>query len=101
MNLTTLDLDSLAGIAEKAKKALEHLTTLKEIVEKSKTAGTPILITKKEATQLLQISPSHLAVLRHRGTGPRYIKMGGSIYYDVCDIFDYIENSKKQSTSDQ
>ena len=74
MELTKNDLEPLQAIAEKAQKSYEALSKLKEISEQSKTNKTPILITKKEAAAFLQISVGHLALLRHRGTGPKFAK---------------------------
>ena len=100
MKLQNINIASLEAIAEKAQRAYTHLNTLKEISEKSRQNKMPILITKEEAAELLQISVSHLGQLRHRGTGPRFTKIGNAIYYNVPDLLDYMDSCSYQSTAE-
>jgi predicted DNA-binding transcriptional regulator AlpA len=100
MKLENIELDSLKAIAEKAQKAHQYLKILQEIAEDGKKNKTPILLQDSEVAALLQISEGHLNVLRNRGTGPVYIKIGGSVCYDIADVFDYIYTNKFRSTAE-
>ena len=59
------------------------------------------LLTVAEATTYLSLSASTLNKLRVSGGGPRYVKLGGKILYDVRDLDQWIEDHKRNSTSDQ
>lgn len=37
--------------------------------------------------------------MRHRGTGPRFIRLGGRVAYDQRDVEAWLEGQKAQSTS--
>ena len=59
------------------------------------------LLAVAEAATYLSLSPSTLNKLRVKGGGPRYVKIGGKILYDVRDLDQWIEDHKRNSTSDQ
>jgi excisionase family DNA binding protein len=58
------------------------------------------LFTVVEAASYLSLSASTLNRLRVNGGGPRYAKLGGKILYDLRDLDQWIEDSKRASTSD-
>ncbi|MGC9964821.1 MAG: helix-turn-helix domain-containing protein [Syntrophobacteraceae bacterium] len=41
----------------------------------------PLLLTTKQASELLSISPSWLEHARLRGEGPQHVKVGGKVLY--------------------
>ena len=51
------------------------------------------LLSPIEASVFLRCSRFHLANLRVRGEGPKYVKLGGRIYYRPKDLKKYIEES--------
>lgn len=59
------------------------------------------LLTVVGAATYLSLSPSTLNRWRVSGDGPRYVKLGGKILYDVCDLDQWIEDHKRASTSEQ
>jgi excisionase family DNA binding protein len=59
------------------------------------------LFTVKEAAVYLRCGVSTLNKLRVTGGGPRYVKIGGKILYDQRDLDKWIEDHKRNSTSDQ
>jgi predicted DNA-binding transcriptional regulator AlpA len=59
------------------------------------------LLTVLEAASYLSLSASTLNRLRVSGGGPRYAKLAGKVLYDVCDLDQWIEDSKRGSTSER
>jgi excisionase family DNA binding protein len=59
------------------------------------------LLTVAEAATYLSLSASTLNKLRVSGGGPRYVKLGGKILYDVRDLDQWIEDHKRASTSER
>jgi predicted DNA-binding transcriptional regulator AlpA len=59
------------------------------------------LLIVKEAADYCRLSASTLNRLRVSGDGPRYTKLAGKVLYDVRDLDQWIEDSKRSSTSDQ
>jgi predicted DNA-binding transcriptional regulator AlpA len=53
-----------------------------------------------EAATYVSLSASTLNRLRVSGGGPRYAKLAGKVLYDVRDLDQWIEDSKRGSTSD-
>lgn len=37
--------------------------------------------------------------MRHRGIGPRFIRLGGRVAYDRADVEAWLESQKRASTS--
>jgi hypothetical protein len=58
------------------------------------------LYTPKLAAKFLGKSESWLAKARMIGAGPRYVKVGANVRYDVNDLVDWIEANKSNSTSE-
>lgn len=44
-----------------------------------------------EAAKYLGFSHSTLEKMRHEGRGPRYVKLGGRVFYRRADLDAYIE----------
>ena len=61
---------------------LEAITTL---LEKQANTGLKKYLKSKEVMKFLHVSPTTLQTLRNNGTLP-FIKIGGTIYYQVEDI---------------
>jgi hypothetical protein len=52
---------------------------------------TEIPKTQEEAAAILGVKPTTLAMWRHRGKGPRYIKIGRSCFYRERDIETWLD----------
>jgi predicted DNA-binding transcriptional regulator AlpA len=49
------------------------------------------LLTTKQVTDALGLSPSTLSRLRFRGIGPRYVRIGDMVRYNPADIERWID----------
>ena len=58
------------------------------------------LLTVVETAAYVSLSASTLNRLRVSGGGPRYAKLAGKVLYDVRDLDQWIEDSKRGSTSE-
>jgi excisionase family DNA binding protein len=58
-------------------------------------------LTVSQAADYIPCGISTLNKLRVSGGGPRFIKIGGRVLYDVRDLDKWLENCKRYSTSDQ
>jgi predicted DNA-binding transcriptional regulator AlpA len=58
------------------------------------------LLSVIEAATYVSLSASTLNRLRVSGGGPRYAKLAGKVLYDVRDLDQWIEGSKRRSTSE-
>lgn len=56
-------------------------------------------LTVKQAAEYVPIGASTLNKLRVSGGGPRYIKIGNRVLYDQRDLDKWIEDHKRESTS--
>jgi excisionase family DNA binding protein len=54
-------------------------------------------LTIKEAAQYLRLAYSTLNRLRVKGGGPRYMRLGGKILYDLADLDAWTESNKRES----
>jgi hypothetical protein len=59
------------------------------------------LLTVVETAAYLSLSASTLNRLRVSGGGPRYAKLAGKVLYNVRDLDQWIEDSKRGSTSER
>jgi hypothetical protein len=59
------------------------------------------LLPVAEAAAYVSLSTSTLNRLRTTGGGPRYAKLAGRVLYDVRDLDQWIEDSKRGSTSER
>jgi len=60
-----------------------------------------VLLTAKDAANLLKVSLSWLAKARMRGDGPPYIKVGRSIRYTEAGVLQWMKSRQRLSTSEQ
>ena len=58
------------------------------------------LVTERDASELLGVSVRTLQKWRLQGNGPRFVKLGHAVRYDVKDLEAYIESARRRSTSD-
>ena len=61
-------------------------------------------LTTAEVAQILGYRPQTIRAWRYRGTGPRYIRLGGPkgrALYDVEELTAWIEKRKANSTSEE
>jgi predicted DNA-binding transcriptional regulator AlpA len=56
---------------------------------------TPTLLNSKSVAEVLSIPESTLRYWRKTGVGPRWIKLEGSIRYDLADVLQYIESGRR------
>ena len=59
------------------------------------------LLTEQEVGAMLDASEHTLQGWRVQGTGPRYAKLGKSVFYTVAEILAWVENSTRFSTSEK
>lgn len=59
------------------------------------------LMTTRDLAQRWQCCLSNLEKMRHLGTGPRYIKIGGAVRYRPEDVYAYEHTKTMQNTSRQ
>ena len=57
-----------------------------------------VRLTPAEAAALLELAPKTLESKRGDGTGPRFLKIGRTVAYRLCDVLDYIEGSVYSTT---
>lgn len=55
----------------------------------------------KAVAELLGLKPNTLEIMRVRGDGPRFVKIGRRVLYRPQDIDTYVESHLRQSTSDK
>jgi predicted DNA-binding transcriptional regulator AlpA len=58
------------------------------------------LLNTIEAAKVVGLAPQTLMILRLRGRGPRFVKLGRRVLYDPADIAAWIEANKRLSTSE-
>ncbi len=64
------------------------------------TEPTSRLLKEGEAAKILNLEVATLRRWRWSGRGPRFLKLGGAVRYELADIEAFIEASRKASTSD-
>ena len=65
-------------------------------------APAKILLTEEEAAHALGFTPRFLANRRHRGNGPRYVRISArAIRYRPEDLADFAAKLVRTSTSDR
>ena len=65
----------------------------------NKQTDNPVL-TVAEATEYLRLKKRTLDNMRWMGTGPKFRKHGGRIYYDFAELKEWSLNSRRNSTSE-
>ena len=63
------------------------------------TSSTSLILTPKQAAELLNLSTSWLAKQRLKGGGPAYIKMGGAVRYNASVLHEWMKAKQRLSTS--
>ena len=61
----------------------------------------PIVLTAKDAAQILKVSVSWLAKARMRGDGPVYSKVGRGIRYTELALQQWMKSRQRLSTSER
>jgi predicted DNA-binding transcriptional regulator AlpA len=56
------------------------------------------IITAKQAASYLKVSAAWLEKARSRGSGPKFIKIGSRVLYDVADIDAWLASKKREHT---
>ncbi len=62
------------------------------------TAEAAALQTDEEVSHRLQVTTACLAGWRHRGKGPRFVKVGKLVRYDKADVDAWIAEQTRQTT---
>jgi predicted DNA-binding transcriptional regulator AlpA len=55
----------------------------------------PKLISTKQAAEMLGTSQGTLKSWRSRGTGPKWVKLGAAVRYDVEELLDFIKRNTR------
>ncbi len=55
----------------------------------------PRLLTSRMLAEMLTIPEGTLRYWRKIGVGPRWLKIEGSVRYDLADVLEYIESSRR------
>lgn len=56
---------------------------------------TPHLLTTKQTAEILAVPQGTLRYWRKSGVGPRWIKLEGTVRYDLADVLLYIERGRR------
>ena len=56
-------------------------------------------LTEREVAELLGLSVATLRAWRHRGNGPRFLRLGRSVRYLPSDVADFVRASAVDTTS--
>jgi predicted DNA-binding transcriptional regulator AlpA len=56
-------------------------------------------LTEREVGELLGLSVATLRAWRHRGKGPRFLRLGRSVRYLPSDVADFVRASAVDTTS--
>lgn len=59
------------------------------------------LINERKAAEILGLKVTTVRRWRFSGGGPRYIKVGAAVRYDVRDIEAFIDAGRRSSTSER
>ncbi len=59
----------------------------------------PRMLKEREAAELLAMEVTTLRRWRWAGKGPRFLKIGGAVRYDLADLETFIVASRRHSTS--
>ncbi len=60
----------------------------------------PTLVNETEAARTLNIKVATARRWRWGGKGPRFIKIGAAVRYDLADLVAFIEAGRRTSTSE-
>ena len=62
-------------------------------------AATVRALTEREVADMLGLSVATLRAWRHRGKGPRFLRLGRSVRYLPSDVADFVRASAVDTTS--
>ena len=75
-----------------------------QTTSRDQTQGTPRALTEREVAERLGLSVATLRAWRHRGKGPRFLRLGRSVRYLPSDVVDFVRASavdtRPESSSD-
>jgi excisionase family DNA binding protein len=69
------------------------------MTEQGRTSATTRALTEREVAELLGLSVATLRAWRHRGKGPRFLRLGRSVRYLPADLTDFVRASAVDTTS--
>ena len=58
------------------------------------------LVGEREASEYLSLSARTLQKWRLQGLGPPFVKLGRAVRYDPADLQDFLQVSRRRSTSE-
>ena len=67
--------------------------------ERGQTSNGTRALTEREVAELLGLSVATLRAWRHRGRGPRFLRLGRSVRYLQSDLADFVRASAVDTTS--
>ena len=67
--------------------------------ERGQMSDTTRALTEREVADLLGLSVATLRAWRHRGRGPRFLRLGRSVRYLPSDVADFVRASAVDTTS--
>ena len=67
--------------------------------ERDQTRDTTRALTECEVADMLGLSVATLRAWRHRGKGPRFLRLGRSVRYLPSDLADFVRASAVDTTS--
>ena len=75
------------------------MTTCMEEVVRPYGEANAVLMTEGETADFLSLSNRTLQAWRVRGCGPKFVKVGRSVRYQVEDVQEFLKGNVRQSTS--
>ena len=67
-------------------------------VNRAQTSNTTPALTEREVAELLGLSVATLRAWRHRGKGPRFLRLGRSVRYLPADVAEFVRASAVDTT---
>lgn len=68
--------------------------------ERGQMSGTTRALTEREVAEQLGLSVATLRAWRHRGKGPRFLRLGRSVRYLPSDVDEFVRASAVDTQSD-
>ena len=68
--------------------------------ERDRTPDSARALTEREVAELLGLSVATLRAWRHRGKGPRFLRLGRSVRYLPADLDEFVRASAVDTQSD-
>ncbi len=69
------------------------------MTERGRGSETTRALTEREVAELLGLSVATLRAWRHRGKGPRFLRLGRSVRYLPADVDDFVRASAVDTRS--